>query len=105
MVITKETSGADGDGDGFADSIDNCPDKANPLQIDSDADGIGDVCECDAANLDGIKPVDLRDYVIIANDWMLTGPNLAGDTNRDDIVNDADFRQLYEHWLSDCSLP
>ena len=105
VVITKETPGADSDGDGFADSIDNCPDKANPLQTDSDEDGIGDECECDAANLNGINPVDLRDYLLIANDWMLTGPALAGDTNRDDMVNEDDLHQLAEHWLRDCSLP
>ena len=103
VVIIEETS--DADGDGILDSLDNCPDKANPNQIDSDADGIGDECECDAANLDGLNPVDFMDFAILADDWMLMGPNLAGDTNRDDKVNHDDLMQLFEHWLSDCSLP
>jgi len=35
----------DSDGDGWADGIDNCPHTANPSQIDSDGDGIGNLCD------------------------------------------------------------
>jgi hypothetical protein len=35
----------DSDGDGIADSEDNCPTTYNPDQADSDGDGIGDACE------------------------------------------------------------
>jgi len=35
----------DGDKDGVADNVDNCPRKANADQKDSDGDGIGDVCD------------------------------------------------------------
>jgi len=50
---------ADSDGDGFADPgpgsgsclVDNCPDRFNPDQSDSDADGVGDTCDvCPGAN-------------------------------------------------------
>ncbi len=35
----------DGDFDGVADCVDNCPLVANPDQFDSDLDGVGDACE------------------------------------------------------------
>jgi len=37
----------DGDGDGVANTRDNCPMVANPSQKDTDGDGVGDVCELD----------------------------------------------------------
>src|SRR5262249_15360049 len=36
--------GADSDGDGVPDSIDNCPTVANPDQADGDGNGTGDAC-------------------------------------------------------------
>ena len=38
----------DKDSDGILDEVDNCPDTYNPDQIDSDGDGIGDVCDKNA---------------------------------------------------------
>ena len=35
---------SDRDEDGFSDIIDNCPFISNPFQIDSNSDGVGDVC-------------------------------------------------------------
>ena len=46
-------SGTDTDGDGLNDDIDNCPLISNPLQIDSDFDDHGDVCDTDDDN-DGL---------------------------------------------------
>jgi acetyltransferase-like isoleucine patch superfamily enzyme len=36
--------GADRDGDGVPDGVDNCPSVANPDQSDADGDGLGDDC-------------------------------------------------------------
>ena len=35
----------DSDGDGVADSRDNCPEVVNPFQTDEDGDGVGDACD------------------------------------------------------------
>jgi hypothetical protein len=46
----------DQDGDGEVDRIDNCVRTPNAAQIDTDNDGIGDICDGDCANP---RPVDL----------------------------------------------
>jgi hypothetical protein len=51
---TSQFSNCDGDGDGVANSVDNCPDIANTNQADNDNDGLGDVCDADDDN-DGIN--------------------------------------------------
>lgn len=37
--------GTDVDGDGFSNRLDNCPFISNPVDTDTDMDGIGDVCD------------------------------------------------------------
>ena len=47
----------DTDGDGIADSSDNCPVISNPLQSDIDSDGAGDLCDiCPADNTNTCNP-------------------------------------------------
>jgi hypothetical protein len=40
----------DSDGDGICDRLDNCPETANPSQVDFDLDGVGDPCDPDDDN-------------------------------------------------------
>jgi hypothetical protein len=47
---------ADSDGDGICDALDDCVGTPDPLQIDSDLDGFGNVCDTDYTN-DGVAGV------------------------------------------------
>jgi hypothetical protein len=49
----------DFDGDGIGDSLDNCSQRVNPDQVDTDADDCGNVCDADY-NQSGI--VDIGDF-------------------------------------------
>ena len=46
----------DSDGDGVPDASDNCPDIANPDQLDGDDDDVGDVCDDCPADPDKTDP-------------------------------------------------
>lgn len=53
LLATASVWGADLDNDGFEDTLDSCPNVANSSQADSDADGVGDACECGDADESG----------------------------------------------------
>ena len=66
----------DSDDDGLADNMDNCPFTVNAGQLDVDADGAGNACDCDF-NQDGL--CDLGDALRFLNDFCADNPtyNLA----------------------------
>ena len=100
FIITQPV---DSDGDGIMDPNDNCPYSPNPGQADRNSDGWGDVCECEAANLDGLDIIKFPDFSIFASDWRKNGTTLTGDINSDEVVDFNDVEILAYHWLSDCS--
>ena len=77
-------SDPDADGDGVADTADNCADSVNPDQADSDGDGIGDVCDistepgdCNGTPADHVyflgvayDPAQRRDFVEDAHNFQ-----------------------------------
>jgi len=99
FVITQPP---DSDDDGVVDPNDNCPYIYNPSQTDSDSDETGNACDDDCPNLDEVNPVNLIDFSIFASDWLVSGPELAGDLDFNDIVDPNDLTIFSLYWLSDC---
>jgi DMSO/TMAO reductase YedYZ molybdopterin-dependent catalytic subunit len=92
----------DSDSDGVRDSADNCPNDYNPSQTDSDSDGIGNVCDDDCPNLDGLNPVNFVDFSMLTDNWLSVDVNLIGDLNNDEIVDVNDIGIFTDYWLGEC---
>jgi hypothetical protein len=83
--VAASVLGTDSDGDTVPDGSDNCPSTYNPGQLDTDGDGLGDVCD----------PDDDNDTVLDVNDNCPKTKNanqadMDGDGRGDACDQDAD---------------
>ncbi len=81
--------GDDGDGDNVLDGVDNCVERVNPQQRDTDNDGFGNYCDADF-NQDAI--VNVLDLAIFRLRFM--SDDADADMNGDGLVNAADLGLL-----------
>lgn len=83
----------DTDKDGFNDALDNCPNKDNPGQEDTDGDGLGNVCDNNEGVCNNGKDDD-NDGDVDCNDQDcgsdLACNNPGGDDDSDGIPNSSD---------------
>ena len=89
---------ADGDGDGVPDRRDNCRERPNPRQRDSDGDGWGNLCDGD---LDGNGRIDLADAGALQRALRTGRHRPAFDLDEDGEVGESDLDRL----LLDIHLP
>ncbi len=77
------------DGDGAADSLDNCIAVANPQQRDSNADGFGNFCDADLNDDCIVNAVDLGLFRLV-----FFSADADADLNGDGVVNVGDLGLL-----------
>ncbi|MEZ4403909.1 MAG: thrombospondin type 3 repeat-containing protein [Kofleriaceae bacterium] len=79
--VDAPTAPDDGDGDGVRDTVDNCPEVANPAQHDEDGDATGDACDpCPQLAGGSASGPDADADGDGVGDGCDPRPNLAGDT-------------------------
>ena len=98
--LNQPAGPSDLDGDGIPDDEDNCPSVYNPLQKDSDQNGVGDACQVltGDVNCDGAVGFgDINPFVLMLSNpaqWQQTYVecrHLNGDINGDGTVGFGDI--------------
>jgi len=97
----------DMDGDGIMDDTDNCMDEYNPTQVDSDQDGLGDICDpCNnmiwtGGDVNADLELSIEDILILVD--VVLGENEsqcayeAGDITMDGTLNILDVIGLVQY--------
>jgi hypothetical protein len=75
-------NGADDDGDGVGNSTDNCRNTVNPSQLDTDGDGLGDLCDTDRDN-DGVLDATDNCQLVVNADQKDSDHDGIGDACQD----------------------
>jgi hypothetical protein len=118
-IVREHANSVDFDEDGVVNALDNCPAVANSDQIDSDGDGIGDVCQsvmcclgitgnvdCDLDQIIDISDLTrLVDYLLISLDPLCcpAAANIDGDPNGG--VDISDLTDLIDYLFINFTLP
>ena len=99
-INAQQTSGSivmapgDSDLDAFLDDVDNCPDAFNPIQTDTDGDGIGDTCDTDLDGDGDLNAGDNCPYTANANQADIDADGIGDvcdpDADGDGIPNEED---------------
>lgn len=85
----------DNDGDGVPDAADNCSEKENPDQRDTDGDGFGNICDPDLNNDGVVNFADVSLWVPFFN----TATTGDADFNGDGFANFGDYALYPEFFL------
>jgi len=93
-LVSVPDATTDGDGDGVADGVDNCPAIPNNDQANSDSDAEGDACDTDDDNDGVLDPSDNCPLTANAgqedNDGDLAGDACDGDDDNDTVPDASD---------------
>lgn len=99
----------DADSDNIPDWDDNCPADYNPGQLDSDNDGIGDICDWRLGDANGDEEYNVGDVVFLIayvfNGGPAPQPLAAGDANCDGEPNIGDAVYLINYIFNSGSPP